>query len=69
MPIPGYQWHFPGKDEVADYLETYARTLDLPVREAPGWTGSPAPPVKLQVADLAGSGTGRSASTSRSRVP
>ena len=32
MPFPGDSWHFPGKDEVADYLETYARELALPVR-------------------------------------
>ena len=25
-------WHFPGKDEVADYLEEYALRFDLPVR-------------------------------------
>jgi putative flavoprotein involved in K+ transport len=32
MPFPADPWHFPGKDEVADYLETYARELALPVR-------------------------------------
>jgi putative flavoprotein involved in K+ transport len=32
MPFPGPRWSYPGKDEVADYLETYARTFDLPVR-------------------------------------
>ncbi len=32
MPFPADQWHFPGKDEVADYLETYARTFELSVR-------------------------------------
>ena len=35
MPFPGDPWHFPGKDEVADYLEAYARTFDLPVSSAP----------------------------------
>ncbi len=32
MPFPGDPWHFPGKDEVADYLERYAVDLSLPVR-------------------------------------
>lgn len=32
LPFPGDPWHFPGKDEVADYLETYARQHALPVR-------------------------------------
>ena len=32
MPFPAAPWHFPGKDEVADYLETYARDFALPVR-------------------------------------
>lgn len=32
LPFPGGPEHFPGKDEVADYLETYARTHELPVR-------------------------------------
>jgi putative flavoprotein involved in K+ transport len=32
MAFPADPWHFPGKDEVADYLETYARELALPVR-------------------------------------
>lgn len=31
-PFPGDPWHFPGKDEVAGYLEQYAVELDLPVR-------------------------------------
>jgi putative flavoprotein involved in K+ transport len=31
-PFPGDPEHFPGKDEVADYLEAYARTWALPVR-------------------------------------
>ena len=30
--FPGDPWHYPGKEEVADYLETYARTFELPVR-------------------------------------
>ena len=29
---PRTRWTFPGKDAVGDYLETYARTFDLPVR-------------------------------------
>ncbi len=32
MDFPGDPWHFPGKDEVADYLERYAVDLALPVR-------------------------------------
>jgi putative flavoprotein involved in K+ transport len=31
MPIPGYHWGFPSKNEMADYLESYARKLDLRV--------------------------------------
>src|SRR5688572_13643646 len=32
MPFPGAPSSYPGKDEVADYLEAYARTFELPVR-------------------------------------
>jgi putative flavoprotein involved in K+ transport len=32
MPFPGDRWHFPQKDEVADYLEAYALHSDLPAR-------------------------------------
>ena len=32
MPFPGDKWAFPHKDEVADYLESYALRWDLPVR-------------------------------------
>lgn len=32
MPFPGADWDFPTKDEVADYLESYARYFDLPIR-------------------------------------
>jgi putative flavoprotein involved in K+ transport len=32
LPFPGDPEHFPGKDEVADYLDEYARTFELPVR-------------------------------------
>lgn len=32
FPFPGDVDHFPTKDEVADYLEDYARRFDLPVR-------------------------------------
>jgi putative flavoprotein involved in K+ transport len=32
MPFPGPGSYFPTKDETADYLETYARRFDLPVR-------------------------------------
>lgn len=31
MPFPAPAWTFPGKDEVADYLESYASRFDLPV--------------------------------------
>jgi putative flavoprotein involved in K+ transport len=32
LPFPGPRNRFPSKDEMADYLEEYARHLDLPVR-------------------------------------
>ncbi|WP_112236562.1 flavin-containing monooxygenase [Kribbella monticola] len=32
LPFPGDRWSYPGKDEVADYLESYAARFDLPVR-------------------------------------
>jgi putative flavoprotein involved in K+ transport len=32
MPFPGDPYHFPTKDEMADYLEHYARHFALPVR-------------------------------------
>ena len=32
MDFPGDPWHFPGKDEVAGFLEQYAVEMDLPVR-------------------------------------
>lgn len=32
MDFPGDPWHFPSKDEVADFLEAYAVEMDLPVR-------------------------------------
>ena len=32
MPFPGRAWSFPGKDDVADYFESYANHFDLPVR-------------------------------------
>jgi putative flavoprotein involved in K+ transport len=32
MPFPGEDWDFPTKDEVADYLEAYARHFELPIR-------------------------------------
>lgn len=31
MPFPGYHWGFPSKDEMADYLEAYARRFDIRV--------------------------------------
>ena len=32
MDFPGDPWHFPGKDEVAAFLEQYAVEMELPVR-------------------------------------
>jgi putative flavoprotein involved in K+ transport len=32
LPFPGEPWHYPGKDEVADYLASYAERFDLPIR-------------------------------------
>ncbi|KHL17767.1 putative flavoprotein involved in K+ transport [Mumia flava] len=32
LPFPGDPWSFPGKDDVADYLEAYAEHHALPVR-------------------------------------
>src|SRR5437879_5563057 len=32
LPFPGDQERFAGKDDVAEYLESYARAFELPVR-------------------------------------
>lgn len=32
LPFPAPAWYFPTKDEMGDYLETYAERFDLPVR-------------------------------------
>jgi len=32
LPCPGPAWSFPGKDDVAEYLESYVTTFELPVR-------------------------------------
>jgi putative flavoprotein involved in K+ transport len=32
LPFPAPPWSFPGKDDVADYLESYVSHFDLPVR-------------------------------------
>src|SRR5688572_460320 len=32
LPFPAPPWTFPTKDEIADYLESYARRFELPVR-------------------------------------
>lgn len=32
LPFPGDKWSYPTKDDVADYLESYAEHFDLPVR-------------------------------------
>jgi putative flavoprotein involved in K+ transport len=34
LPFPGERWGYPSKDEVADYLESYAAHFDLPVRNS-----------------------------------
>ena len=32
LPFPGYHWGFPSKDEMADYLENYAKHFDIDVQ-------------------------------------
>ena len=32
LPFPAPAWSFPGKDDVADYFESYAKHFELPVR-------------------------------------
>lgn len=32
LPFPGEDWDFPSKDELADYLESYAAYFELPIR-------------------------------------
>ena len=32
LPFPGKRWSFPGKEDVADYLESYAAHWQLPIR-------------------------------------
>lgn len=39
LPFPAERWSFPGKDQVADYLETYAGHFELPVRLGTRVTG------------------------------
>jgi putative flavoprotein involved in K+ transport len=34
LPFPGNPERFPGKEEVADYLESYSRRFELPIRLA-----------------------------------
>jgi len=34
LPFPGERWGYPTKDEVADYLASYADRFDLPVRHS-----------------------------------
>ncbi|WP_371401133.1 NAD(P)/FAD-dependent oxidoreductase [Kribbella sp. NBC_00662] len=33
LRFPGDPWHYPGKDEVADYLASYAERFALPIRQ------------------------------------
>ena len=43
LRFPGDPEHFPGKDEVADYLEAYAHTFQLPSANCPwkaAWTST-----------------------------
>lgn len=35
-PFPAPPWSFPSKDDMADYLESYAARFDLPVRSGVG---------------------------------
>ncbi|GAB3772752.1 putative flavoprotein involved in K+ transport [Nocardioides ginsengisegetis] len=46
LPFPAEPWSYPGKDQVADYLEAYARHFELPVRLG----------VRVQAVDRAGEG-------------
>jgi putative flavoprotein involved in K+ transport len=32
MPFPAPASTYPNKDEIADYLESYAKSFDLPIR-------------------------------------
>jgi putative flavoprotein involved in K+ transport len=32
LPFPARKWSFPGKDQVGDYLESYAAEFELPIR-------------------------------------
>jgi putative flavoprotein involved in K+ transport len=32
LPFPGHPEHYPTRDEIADYLERYAREFELPIR-------------------------------------
>jgi choline dehydrogenase-like flavoprotein len=57
-PFPGHQWHFPGKDEVADYLGDLCGRWTYPCGRHRGGPGHPHPAVKLQVADLPGRARG-----------
>lgn len=34
LPFPGDRWSYPGKDQVADYLESYAAHFKLPIRSS-----------------------------------
>ena len=34
LPFPGDRWNYPAKDEVADYLESYAAHFELPIRSS-----------------------------------
>src|SRR3954469_25403616 len=53
LPFPGDPEGYPGKDEVADYLEDYAQRFDLPVL-----AGSPVVSVRRDLSDGFGIETG-----------
>src|SRR3954465_1331340 len=56
MPFPGDPWAYPGKDDVGDYLESYAQRFELPVR------------VDVRVARVSQGGVGYVVDTSIGRI-
>jgi putative flavoprotein involved in K+ transport len=63
MSFPGDPEGYPGKDEVADYLEAYARHFDLPVE-----AGSPVVSVRRDMSDGFAVETGRMEMSARQVV-